>query len=369
MNNPPAPVTRQESLRTFYYNNKGMLILSTIVTSVISIITGVAATTFCNVDGNCRATGPPPEPGAIVAQPEPGTTGAPPESEPDPRRAYLMSLITERSPSTDFSTASQALEWTWTDEYSEGWELLENNDDFDDRMVQRFGLASLFYITKGFKWIDGYRDGWLDSKKPACDWNMNDISCAAGFEVSALDLSGGNLFGSLPVEVGLLTELTSLDLSANQLESSIPFELHQLFELISLNLSDNQLTTLIWRELGLLTKLTSLNLYANQLEEYIPAELGLLTKLTLLDLYANKLTGYIPFELGLLTELTSLDLSANKLTGFIPAELGLLTKLEWLDLSNNQLTGTIPSSLCSPAVSFSFDCYRITCNCCWNCFF
>ena len=169
----------------------------------------------------------------------------------------------------------------------------------------------------------------------------------------SLNLRNNRLTGSIPTQLGSLTKLQGstfspgLNLSNNQFTGSIPTQLGSLTELVSLSLSTNQLTGSIPAELGSLTKLTNLNLSNNQLTESIPTQLGNLTKLTALTLINNRLTGSIPTQLGDLINLTWLDLSNNRLTGSIPAELGSLTKLTDLNLSNNQLTGSIPTALSS----------------------
>ena len=169
----------------------------------------------------------------------------------------------------------------------------------------------------------------------------------------SLNLRNNRLTGSIPAELGSLTKLQGstfspgLNLSNNQFTGSIPTQLGNLTELVSLSLSTNQLTGSIPAELGNLTKLTNLTLSNNQLTESIPTQLGNLTKLTNLTLINNRLTGTIPTQLGNLTNLTRLDFSSNRLTGSIPAELGSLTKLTDLNLSNNQLTGSIPTQLAS----------------------
>ena len=104
-----------------------------------------------------------------------------------------------------------------------------------------------------------------------------------------------------------------------------------------LDLSDNQLTGTIPAELGQLTQLKKLYLDNNQLTGAIPRELGQLTQLTMLHVHENQLTGAIPRELGQLTQLTELHLAYNQLTGAIPRELGQLTQLKELDLCYNQL--------------------------------
>jgi len=129
------------------------------------------------------------------------------------------------------------------------------------------------------------------------------------------------LSGSIPQEIGNLTELTWLFLSGNQLSGSIP------------------------PEIGNLTQLDSLELTGNQLSGSIPPEIGNLTQLdTELSLSKNQLSGSIPPEIGNLTLLMGLYLDENQLSGSIPPEIGNLTLL-WLELDKNQLTGDIPSSL------------------------
>ncbi len=155
----------------------------------------------------------------------------------------------------------------------------------------------------------------------------------------------GTLKGSIPAELGQLTNLQSLYLNDNELTGSIPAELGQLTNLQYLYLRDNELTGSIPAELGQLTNLKVLSLDGNELTGSIPAELGQLTNLQNLFLYNNELTGSIPAELGQLANLRWLYLMSNQLTGSIPAELSQLTNLQNLLLYNNELTGSIPAEL------------------------
>ena len=74
----------------------------------------------------------------------------------------------------------------------------------------------------------------------------------------------------------------------------------------SLDLSNNELTGSIPPEIGNLTNLTYLNLGGNQLTG-IPPEIGNLTNLTILSFSHNQLTGSIPSEIGILTNLINLS--------------------------------------------------------------
>ena len=200
-------------------------------------------------------------------------------------------------------------------------------------------LVDLYNSNNGGGWT--YYYSWLTGSDP-CNWYG--VFCTGG-HVTSLYLDENQLTGSIPPELGNLTNLVELDLSTNQLTGSIPPELGNLTNLVQLDLSTNQLTGSIPPELGNLNNLSSLHLASNQLTGSIPPELGNLTKLSYLELQNNQLTGSIPLELGNLTNLVGFILALNQLTGSIPPELGNLTNLGVLNLSANQLTGSIPPEL------------------------
>ena len=153
------------------------------------------------------------------------------------------------------------------------------------------------------------------------------------------------LNGSIPPEIGQLSNLQYLLLGNNRLTGGIPSELGDLASLQLLTLASNLLSGEIPEELGQLTGLRQLILSGNGLEGEIPAELGQLSELRLLWLDGNELTGEIPQELGLLTNLHQLQLQRNLLTGAIPWDLGGLSELEIVHLSTNQLVGCVPPAL------------------------
>ena len=89
-----------------------------------------------------------------------------------------------------------------------------------------------------------------------------------------------------------------------------------------LDLRTRQLTGTIPAELGNLTNLEGLSLSQNFLSGPIPAALGTLAQLRSLHLYQNRLTGAIPAELANLRQLGALTLAENALEGCVPRPLG-----------------------------------------------
>ena len=166
-----------------------------------------------------------------------------------------------------------------------------------------------------------------------------------------LELEHRGLTGTLPSEIGRLTELRRLKLGNqgggpfNSLTGPIPPELGELKKLEILKLGFNHLSGSIPPELGGLESLRVLILGGNQLTGPIPPELGNIPKLHWLHLSHNMLSGPIPPELGKPPALSELYLNDNQLEGPIPAELGSLTGLDKLYLDNNQLEGPIPAEL------------------------
>ena len=92
-------------------------------------------------------------------------------------------------------------------------------------------------------------------------------------------------------------------------------------------------------EIGNLTDLEFLNLSSNKINGSIRSEIGNLTNLSELNLSSNQLIGEIPPEIGNLTDLYVLDLSYNQITGYIPSEI---CNLNYVFLTNNQLCPPYP---------------------------
>ncbi|MXZ02443.1 MAG: hypothetical protein F4Y88_01865 [Chloroflexi bacterium] len=247
-----------------------------------------------------------------------------------------------------------------------------------ETLTDRQILEALYNATDG--------PNWTDSR----NWNTAaDLATWSGVNtddqgrVDILNLSGNQLTGEIPPELGKLPSLISLDLSNNQLSDEIPPELGDLTNLNWLYLDGNRLTGEIPSELGGLT-LNYLDLSNNQLSGQIPSELGDLTGLRMLHLYGNQFIGELP-DLNTLSHLTHLSLGGNDLeiswstfesggaldlasesrwnkpnndrsllflylqegglAGQIPEWIGANhTELRWLWLHDNALTGDVPKN-------------------------
>ena len=112
--------------------------------------------------------------------------------------------------------------------------------------TDKYILNVFYFSTSGHEWFDS--SGWL-SIEHQCTWRG--IFCNDEGVIESLEMESNNLSGSIPTELGLLTELSKLDLKHNTLTGSIP------------------------TELGLLTELSVMYLYKNNLNGTIPTELGL----------------------------------------------------------------------------------------------
>jgi len=147
-----------------------------------------------------------------------------------------------------------------------------------------------------------------------------------------LDLDNNNI-SYLPNSFGELETLEVLWIGENPI-SNVEL-IWSLINLKKLGISGANLSGEFPPEIGLLTNLEYLTLHSNQLTGEIPFFIGNLTNLEYLYLDNNQLTGEIPLEIGNLTNLDYLRLNDNQLTGEIPVEIGNLTNLEGLYLNNN----------------------------------
>ena len=226
-----------------------------------------------------------------------------------------------------FPTTTSTLDKVRSDAIS--W-LVYEDDAFTqstppDILRERYAMAVLYFSTGGADW-DWDRNTWL-SGESICDWLSADgvLDNCSGESRSYLHLGTGSLLGSVPTEIGLLTQLTYLSFWQNNLESTIP------------------------------------------------SEIGSLSRLRLLSFSNNNIIGRLPSELGSLTQLTYLSVSNNKLSGSIPEELSNIRTFTYLSLYNNRFTGGLDDGMfCGIGVdqldTYKADCgTELVCQCCTVC--
>ena len=138
-------------------------------------------------------------------------------------------------------------------------------------------------VEKVELWVDGVSTDIIDNTEPySLEWNtLTYDDDSYGITVRSYD-TNGNTTDSEPITLVVyktvelwgvvysIENTTVLDLSYSGLSGSIPPEIGNLTNLIDLRLFNNQLTGSIPPEIGNLTNLTYLYLYYNQLTGLIP---------------------------------------------------------------------------------------------------
>ena len=161
---------------------------------------------------------------------------------------------------------------------------------YDDK-VERNALIALYNATNGDNWKNN--TNWC-SDKPLGEWYG--VSTDYSNKIYSINLNYNNMQGSIPAELGKLTNLEFLQFYDSGLSGTIPAELGNLSKLKTLSLGVNQLTGSIPVELGNLINLETLNLYYNQLTGEIPAFIGNMKSYANVLLYYNNLAGTPPVK-------------------------------------------------------------------------
>lgn len=201
---------------------------------------------------------------------------------------------------------------------------------------------------------------WNEEDSTPCRWTgiscMN-ITGSPDPRVVGIAISGKNLRGYIPSELGTLLYLRRLNLHSNNFHGSIPSQLFNATSLHSIFLYGNNLSGPVPPSICTLPRIQNLDLSNNSLSGQIPDDLKKCEQLQRLILARNKLSGEIPAEIwSEMENLVQLDLSSNELTGSIPDSIGDLKSLSGtLNLSFNHLSGKLPKSLGELPVTVSFD--------------
>ncbi|KAH6771276.1 transmembrane like 1 [Perilla frutescens var. hirtella] len=198
---------------------------------------------------------------------------------------------------------------------------------------------------RGLKWAFNNGSSLLCTDLSSPQWSSISLHKDPLLQLISLKLPSANLSGTLPREIGQLTNLRSLYLSTNALSGPIPLELGYSSSLSDLDLSHNLLKgsfpASVW---NLCDRLVSLRLHGNALSGSLPAPAlpdATCKNLEFLDLGQNVFSGTFPEFVVEFHALKQLDLGDNMLSGPILEGVTGLT-LEKLNLSHNNFTGVLP---------------------------
>ena len=163
----------------------------------------------------------------------------------------------------DFSTQAIEQDPTGPQAQAAQWLTLDNNFPryADGILLQRFALATIFFATDGPNWTN--RTGWLD---PTDDCNWFDSLAPFGQDIclntrrTTLNLADNNLVGTLPPEIGILSDLEYLVLYQNRIGGQLPSEIGLLTALRTFIVFSNPWTGTIPRTVGLMTELETFDI-------------------------------------------------------------------------------------------------------------
>ncbi|XLR65055.1 hypothetical protein S83_015727 [Arachis hypogaea] len=239
--------------------------------------------------------------------------------------------------------------------------------------------------------------------------NYTGIYCAPApddstiFTVAGIDLKNANISGSLPEDLGLLTDLDFFHINSNRFTGPLPENFTKLAYLYELDISFNQFSGPFPQVVLAIPSLRYLDIRFNNFAGDVPSSLFDL-KLDALFINNNKfqfslpqnfgnspvsvmilsnndikgsipssvakmkdtlneiiisntgLTGPLPQEIGYLDKVTVFDVSFNRLEGELPGTMQGMKSLEQLVLKHNNFSGVVPTSICMLPKLKHFDC-------------
>ncbi|KAJ3253344.1 hypothetical protein HK103_000723 [Boothiomyces macroporosus] len=189
------------------------------------------------------------------------------------------------------------------------------------------------------------------------------VRCDNNKKITEINFLGIHLGGTIPNEIGQLSNLVKLDLGQSGLRSTIPPSISQLNQLTYLGLGYNHFATGPLPDLSKTTKLQILTLQAINVADPSPGAIFNLSNLQILDLSDNNLNWNLDTVLKgsrslanttlsgttnyltMLPKIQTLYLGNNSLTGLINPNISTLQNLRVLFLNDNLLTGSIPPQL------------------------
>lgn len=145
-----------------------------------------------------------------------------------------------------------------------------------------------------------------------------------------------NQITSLPTVWSTYSTFRYIDVSENSITNYVSFPLSTALE--TLNLNDNAMSGTV-QTFSVFSNITTINLARNHLSGVIRTYFNSLPYLTFLDVSANQFNGGVPAFSGT-SALTSLDISYNSLNGSLSG--WVMPKLLTLSIAHNNITGFYP---------------------------
>lgn len=198
-------------------------------------------------------------------------------------------------------------------------------------------LVKFYKSLGGENWSN--KSGWdtiTTGSSPTSPCTWFGLTCVNG-HITSISLDNNALSGSIPREIGNLTELENFQINHSS--------------------KNNQLTGSIPPEVGLLTKLETFQLTNATVSGRIPDTMGNLTSLTQLNISSTNVTGRLPSAIGRLTSLVGLDLHNNRFVCHIPPEITLISPSS-LNLGDNYFVSTRYSAITNK-ISGSTGAFRL----------
>lgn len=208
--------------------------------------------------------------------------------------------------------------------------------------AQRYALVVMYFSFQGEDWFD--QEQWLRADLHECEWSGG-IFClfddTGDLVVKGFQMSGNNLQGVIPLEIGSLSSSETFRIPNNNVVGEIPDSIGEMASLFEVDLGNNKITGTIPAAFESADELILVDLSNNQLSSSIPEQLYNLPLLETLVLRKNMLSGSLAQSMSNLTSLVSLDLRENQLTGSLPLSLDRIETLDIILLDYNKFTGAL----------------------------
>ncbi|MGL4412399.1 MAG: leucine-rich repeat domain-containing protein [Bacteroidales bacterium] len=223
----------------------------------------------------------------------------------------------------------------------------------ESRLQDSLSLVAIYKATAGHNWYGDSRSNefpW-DLAKPLEQWAGIETEVVNGEKrVTTLNLQRvAGMKGSIPNEIGYISELKSLHLAADELVGELPRHITLLTNLKTLYVSAAQSSNLKWElteEYKAITNLESLTISNVEPNSILTNPLGVIYQLSSikeLTLGLPYVTGSMQSGISNLENLEKLELRMPNINA-LPSDMGDLKKLKKLTLATHKVSA-LPTSI------------------------